>query len=818
MLLSNKALMWANPLIETEDECLNNWEAFISAMGQVFDDPNRGATAEAAMLALRQAKESVSRTTREPEPEPMRVDSLQRRIEWISPTLQVKLRPCPGLAQLFISPQTTVGQFPKINALKGYVCHIDEKFAKDEIPIRGLPWLQAQNPTINWETKELHFPEKQIGPEVAVCAVPQGSSKLSELPAMHHDANIFRSALQFCTHYYHCPRLGSQSRIPIKEHHEHVKLVLERLQQNHLYIKLEKCEFHQTEIQFLGYVMSSRGICKDESKTQAIKNWRVVKNVKEVQRFIGFANFYRCFIRNFSVVVSPITQLTRKRSIFTWTPQAQEAFSHLKSKFTTAPILVHPNPELAFIRLSAAEKNYDVGNRELLAIISAFKEWRHHLQGTAQQIVILTDHRNLEFIRSAKCLTPRQARWSLFLNQFNFIISYRPGSCNGKADALSRIHSTETSPLTTSKTILPDSRFLGVIHNQDLPNDIKEAYHSDSFLAQPPRDTNGQTERTNQTLEQYLRCFICHLQDDWVDLLPLAEFSYNNAQSASTKQSPFYANLENLESVQEKYKRAADKFRKSAPAFKDLVWLSTKNIKLRIPSSKLGHKYIGPYRINKIVSAVACRLRLPRTMRIHPVFHVSLLKAAVPNMFPGRSSPHPDPVLIDGQEEFVVEKILDSRLHRNQLQYLIKWQGYSVEDNSWEPVDNIDAPRLLCQFHQRYPDKPCLGSSGGCPSKRGVMQRAPHTLLCVIAPSDLNSQSGETPGRWSDAGKMERHPAAGTRTDPAQAFPAPRDPLVTGPCIAVSRDDDVAVSRDRCVIILRDRNALLGLERREDHR
>ncbi|CAJ0936995.1 unnamed protein product [Ranitomeya imitator] len=560
-------------------------------------------------------------------------------------------------------------------------------------------------------------------------------------------------------------------------------MVLERLRQNHLYIILEKCEFHRTEIQFLGYVMSTQGIGMDGSKTQAIKNWPVPRNVKEVRRFIGFANFYRRFIRNFSEVVKPITQLTRKEVSFTWTPQAQEAFSSLKDKFTTAPILVHPNPELAFIievdasdcairailsqrtgeksvlhpcaffsqRLSAAGRNYDVGNRELLAIIAAFKEWRHLLQGAAQQIVVLTDHRNLEFIRSAKCLTPRQARWNLFLNQFDFVISYRPGSRNGKADALSRIHSTETRPSTPPKTILPDSRFLGVIHNQDLLKDIKDAYHSDSLLAQPPRDTNGQTERTNQTLEQYLHCFICHLQDDWVDLLPLAEFSYNNSRSASTKQSPFYANLgyhpnilpqfpidtplpavaeritslqqnivllkENLELAQERYKRAADKFRKPAPTFKvgDSVWLSTKNLKLRIPSSKLGHKYIGPYKINKIVSAAACRLQLPRTMRIHPVFHVSLLKAAVPNTFPGRSSPQPDPVLIDGQEEFVVKKILDSRLYRNQLQYLIKWQGYPVEDNSWELVDNINAPRLLRQFHQRYPDKPGLRSSRGCP-------------------------------------------------------------------------------------------------------
>lgn len=254
--------------------------------------------------------------------------------------------------------------------------------------------------------------------------------------------------------------------------------------------------------------------------------------------------------------------------------------------------------------------------------------------------------------------------------------------------------------------------------------------------------TNGQTERTNQTLEQYLRCFICHLQDDWVDLLPLAEFSYNNSQNASTKQSPFFANLgyhpnilpcipidtalpavtdristlqrnlerlkENLETAQERYKKAADRFRKPTPAFKvgDLVWLSTKNMNLRVPSSKLGQKYMGPFKVTKLVGAVACRLQLPRTMRIHPVFHVSLLKATVPNKFPGRFHAPPDPVMVDGQEEFIVENILDSRLHRSQLQYLIKWQGYSSEDNSWEPADNVNAPRLLRLFHQRYPDKP----------------------------------------------------------------------------------------------------------------
>lgn len=269
---------------------------------------------------------------------------------------------------------------------------------------------------------------------------------------------------------------------------------------------------------------------------------------------------------------------------------------------------------------------------------------------------------------------------------------------------------------------------------------LSSAYHPQS---------NGQTERTNQTLEQYLRCFISHLQDDWLDLLPLAEFSYNNSQSASTKMSPFYANLgfhpkifprlpidvtmpavaervaalqqnlevlkETLTSAQERYKRSADKSRRPAPMFKvgDSVWLSTKNLKLKVPSPKLGQRFVGPFKINAIISAVAVRLKLPNTMKIHPVFHVSLLKAAVPNPFPGRSAQPPDPVLIDGEEQFVVEEILDSRIHRNQLQYLVKWEGYPAEENSWEPVDNINAPRLVSKFHRRHPGKPSHRVSGG---------------------------------------------------------------------------------------------------------
>ncbi|XP_077121832.1 uncharacterized protein LOC143776382 isoform X1 [Ranitomeya variabilis] len=170
---------------------------------------------------------------------------------------------------------------------------------------------------------------------------------------------------------------------------------------------------------------------------------------------------------------------------------------------------------------------------------------------------------------------------------------------------------------------------------------------------------------------------------------------------------------ESLTTAQERYKRSADRFRKPAPMFKvgDSVWLATKNLKLNVPSQKLGQKFIGPFKINSIVSSVACRLKLPRTMKVHPVFHVSLLKPVSPNTFQGRVVPPPQPVVIDGQEQFVVEEIIDSRVRRNRLQYLIRWQGYPPEEDSWEPVENINAQQKISHFHQRFPQKPGPGSS-----------------------------------------------------------------------------------------------------------
>ncbi|KAI3377243.1 hypothetical protein L3Q82_008481, partial [Scortum barcoo] len=196
-------------------------------------------------------------------------------------------------------------------------------------------------------------------------------------------------------------------------HQRHVRLVLSRLLENKLFVKAEKCEFHASSVAFLGFVVSPNCIKMDPEKVSAVANWPPLTSRKKVQQFLGFANFYRKFIRNFSAVAAPLHALTSPKVTFQWGPEAEGAFQKLKKLFISAPVLIIPDPKLQFIvevdasnegvgavlsqraprdnrihpcaflsrKLSSAERNYDMGNRELLAIKVALEEWRHWLEG-----------------------------------------------------------------------------------------------------------------------------------------------------------------------------------------------------------------------------------------------------------------------------------------------------------------------------------------------------------------------------------------------------------------------------------------------------
>ncbi len=281
----------------------------------------------------------------------------------------------------------------------------------------------------------------------------------------------------------------------LKDHIKQVQAVLRRLIDHQLYVKAEKCEFNQESVSFLGYMISSGGVAMEDKKIHNVVNWPQPTTLKELQRFLGFANFYRRFIRKFSTVAAPLTSMMKKgNQRLTWSPAAHQAFRTLKERFTTAPILHHPEPEQEFFvevdasstgigavlsqrqgdphklypcaffsrKLNPAEQNYDVGNRELLAMKAAFEEWRHWLEGAKHPFTVLTDHLNLEYLKSAKRLNHRQARWSLFFTRFNFKSTYRPGSQNTKADTLSRLYESSTSN-PSQELILPPSIILAPI-------------------------------------------------------------------------------------------------------------------------------------------------------------------------------------------------------------------------------------------------------------------------------------------------------------------------------------------------------------------
>ena len=160
--------------------------------------------------------------------------------------------------------------------------------------------------------------------------------------------------------------------------------------------------------------------------------------------------------------------------------------------------------------------------------------------------------------------------------------------------------------------------------------------------------------------------------------------------------------------------------RTPAPIFRagDRVWLDARNITTRRPSKKLDHRRLGPYEVIEAVGPNAARLRLPETVRLHPVFHVSLLEHASDDPLPGQQSPPPPAVVVDGQEEWEVERVLDSRLYHRRLQYLVKWRGYDAP--TWQPLEDLEhAVEAVQEFHRLYPGRPRPPSLAGARAREG---------------------------------------------------------------------------------------------------
>ena len=783
----------------------------------------------------------------------------------------------------------------------------------------------------------------------------------------------------FCTVYL--DDILVYSKTP-EEHLHHLRLVLEALQRHELYAGLDKCAFGLAEVDFLGHVVSSAGLKPDPAKVAAVQEWPVPQTLRDVRSFLGLSGYYRRFIRHYSKLALPLTELTRADCPWQWGERQQEAFDALKAALVSAPVLALPDPSkpyeiytdasgfalgavllqdqgqgpqpVAYLsrKLNPTEQRYPVGDRELLAVFWALQQWRCYLEGAT--FTVDTDHLNHTWLQQ-KVLSRRQARWVLWLQSYygNLDIKYKAGKDN-QSDPLSR-RPDHAAAGGDSDAELPEWDDGGVPHLAELQETVstatavdglalrmQEGYEQDPYynkrptgqappglclggdglyrlgdrvavpadlelrrcliaechdcpsaghlgvtktlqrvarrfwwphmgrsvhayvtgcsscqltkpvsrvpggLLQPlpvpdakwehmtldlitdlpktkagfdavitfvdrltkmvhfapctkeasatdvaglfrrvwyrqhglPRviisdrdrrflsnfwqalfkglgtdlrfstafhpQTDGQSERMNRMVEEYLRHFVSPRQDDWDSYLDLAEFAINEAVSTSTGYSPFYlaygqhprtpldlaaADIlvpaaqstaqemaDTLQHARAKLEEARVRMAQQANARRrevsfqvgDMVRLSTVNLTLpSTMSRKLAARFVGPFKVDKIINPVTYRLRLPASMKIHPVFHVSLLQPwRVDSEHPTHPSRLTRPPPVDAEDnQFTVDRLLDKRKRRRgrrwATEYLVRWEGYGPEDDSWVEVEGIH-PELVAEYESSH--------------------------------------------------------------------------------------------------------------------
>jgi hypothetical protein len=248
-----------------------------------------------------------------------------------------------------------------------------------------------------------------------------------------------------------------------EEHMDHLHMVLQKLQEHQLYVKLSKCEFWLKQVSFMGHIISEGGISVDPSKIQDILSWEAPKSVSEIHSFLGLAGYYRRFIEGFSKRTKTMTELLGKDKKFEWTAKCESSFQELKQRLTIAPVLIMPDMEKQFLiycdasgkglgcilmqdghvvayasqQLRKHEEHYPTDDLELVAVVHALELWRYYLIG--KRCEIYSDHKSLKYIFTQPDLNLRQRRWLELINDYDLGINYHLGKANVVVDALSRM-------------------------------------------------------------------------------------------------------------------------------------------------------------------------------------------------------------------------------------------------------------------------------------------------------------------------------------------------------------------------------------------
>src|SRR5712675_2092182 len=259
-------------------------------------------------------------------------------------------------------------------------------------------------------------------------------------------------------------------------HKQCVHRILDKLEKHNLYLKPEKCVFTQKHIEFLGVVLEGNTIQMDPTKIKGVVEWPQPRNPTDVRSFLGFTGFYRYFIPNYSHVTRPLLDLTKKATPWVWTEAQTTAFEMLKRLMCSKPVLTQPQYDKPFIvhtdasaygvgaillqegdinpqkpskprlhpiayysaTFTPTERNYDIYEQELLAVLKALQNWRPHLAWTLHPFTLVTDHANLTFWKHPRKVNRQVARWFAELQDYWFEIKHVPGKTHTAADFLSR--------------------------------------------------------------------------------------------------------------------------------------------------------------------------------------------------------------------------------------------------------------------------------------------------------------------------------------------------------------------------------------------
>jgi len=274
---------------------------------------------------------------------------------------------------------------------------------------------------------------------------------------MHHVLGPFIG--QFVVVYFDDILIYSLS---LKDHDSHVRQVLETLRKESLYVNHAKCMFALDHIDFLGFVVSFKGVHVDKEKVATIQHWPTPTNVNEVQSFHGLDSFYGRFVQNFNTIVAPLNVIVKKDVEFKWGQDQIHAFETVKEKLTKAPILALPNFTQTFEiecdasnigigvvllqeghpiayfseKLKGSHLNYSTYDKKHYALVRALQNWQHYL--FPKEFMIHSDHESFKYLKSQNKLNKIHAKWVEFLEQFPYVIKHKQGKINVVVDALSR--------------------------------------------------------------------------------------------------------------------------------------------------------------------------------------------------------------------------------------------------------------------------------------------------------------------------------------------------------------------------------------------